>query len=303
MRRQAARNNFSMLCHADKITHVVFDAILLILFLVVAYPLILVISNSFSSSAAVVTGQVKLWPVKPTLLGYKTVFRTNRVWTGYLNSFYYASLGTAINIALTCMAAYPLSRRDLLGNNVIMALFTFTMFFSGGLIPNFLLVRDLGIMNSVWAMVLPGAISVYNMILARTFFQSNIPLELLEASQIDGCNNTRFIISVVVPLSMPIIAVLCLYYAVDHWNSYMNALLYLNDANTYPLQIVLRDILMLSQVDLSESLDMDAMIKAQEIAELMKYSLIIIASLPVLIAYPFVQKHFVKGVMIGSLKG
>ena len=291
------------LCTADKITYLVFDLILTILFVIVAYPLILIISYSVSSSSAVVTGRVKLLPVEPTLLGYQTVFRTKSVWTGYLNSFYYAVLGTSINLVMTCLAAYPLSRKDLRGRNLIMGLFTFTMFFSGGLIPGFLLVSDLGMMNTVWAMVLPGAISVYNMILARTYFQSSIPVELLEASQIDGCNNTRFILKVVIPLSKPILAVLCLYYAVGHWNSYLNALLYLNDARRYPLQIVLRDILMLTQVDFSESLDTEFLLKQQEIATLMKYSLIIVASLPVLIAYPFVQKYFVKGVMIGSLKG
>ena len=291
------------LCTADKITYLVFYLILTILFVIVAYPLILIISSSVSSSSAVVTGRVKLLPVEPTLLGYQTVFRTKSVWTGYLNSFYYAVLGTSINLVMTCLAAYPLSRKDLRGRNLIMGLFTFTMFFSGGLIPGFLLVSDLGMMNTVWAMVLPGAISVYNMILARTYFQSSIPVELLEASQIDGCNNTRFILKVVIPLSKPILAVLCLYYAVGHWNSYLNALLYLNDARRYPLQIVLRDILMLTQVDFSESLDTEFLLKQQEIATLMKYSLIIVASLPVLIAYPFVQKYFVKGVMIGSLKG
>ena len=291
------------LCTADKITYLVFDLILTILFVIVAYPLILIISSSVSSSSAVVTGRVKLLPVEPTLLGYQTVFRTKSVWTGYLNSFYYAVLGTSINLVMTCLAAYPLSRKDLRGRNLIMGLFTFTMFFSGGLSPGFLLVSDLGMMNTVWAMVLPGAISVYNMILARTYFQSSIPVELLEASQIDGCNNTRFILKVVIPLSKPILAVLCLYYAVGHWNSYLNALLYLNDARRYPLQIVLRDILMLTQVDFSESLDTEFLLKQQEIATLMKYSLIIVASLPVLIAYPFVKKYFVKGVMIGSLKG
>ncbi len=293
----------SRICAADRVTYTCIDIILTVFFVVVAYPLILIVSSSFSSSAAVVTGRVILWPVEPTLLGYTTVFRTSSVWRGYLNSLYYAVLGTSINIVMTCLAAYPLSRPDLRGRGIIMGLFTFTMFFGGGLIPSFLLVKDLHIMNTVWAMVLPGAISVYNMILARTFFQSNIPLELLEASQIDGCNNTKFIIRVVVPLSKPILAVLCLYYMVGHWNSYLSALLYLNDSSKFPLQIVLRDILMLSQVDFSESLDMDQLLKQQEIATLMKYSLIIVASLPVLIAYPFVQKYFVKGVMIGSLKG
>ena len=189
------------LCTADKITYLVFDLILTILFVIVAYPLILIISSSVSSSSAVVTGRVKLLPVEPTLLGYQTVFRTKSVWTGYLNSFYYAVLGTSINLVMTCLAAYPLSRKDLRGRNLIMGLFTFTMFFSGGLIPGFLLVSDLGMMNTVWAMVLPGAISVYNMILARTYFQSSIPVELLEASQIDGCNNTRFILKGVIALS------------------------------------------------------------------------------------------------------
>lgn len=296
-------SNKKRLCLADSVTYAVFDVILMVIFMIVAYPLILVVSSSFSSSAAVVTGRVKFLPVEPTLLGYETVFRTGKVWLGYLNSFYYMVLGTAINIVMTCLAAYPLSRSDLRGGNMIMGIFTFTMFFSGGLIPSFLLVSQLKLMNTVWAMVLPGAISVYNMILARTYFRNSIPLELLEASQMDGCNNTRFILSVVIPLSKPILAVLLLYYAVGHWNSYMNALLYLSDSSKYPLQIVLRDILMLTQVDLSEALDMEMLMKQQEIATLMKYSLIIVASVPVLIAYPFVQKYFVKGVMIGSLKG
>jgi ABC-type glycerol-3-phosphate transport system permease component len=200
------------------------------------------------------------------------------------------------------MAAYPLSRKDLIGRNKIMLLFTFTMFFSGGMIPTFLLVRGIGILNTRWAMLLPGAISVWNMILTRTYFQNSIPNELLESAQLDGCRNTQFIWHIVLPLSKAIIAVISLYYAIGHWNAFFSALIYLNNFRLYPLQIILRNILVQNQID-NSMINVEEMMEKEQLAALLKYSLIIVASLPMMVAYPFAQKYFVKGVMIGSIKG
>ncbi|MCK4515650.1 MAG: carbohydrate ABC transporter permease, partial [Spirochaetaceae bacterium] len=210
--------------------------------------------------------------------------------------------GTAINIIFTTLAAYPLSRRDFFGRNTVMFLFTLTMLFQGGLIPTYLLVRSLGILNSRLAMILPNAVIVYNMIVARTFFQANIPDELLEASQLDGCGDFRFLVSVVLPLSKPILAVLTLWYAVMHWNSYFWALVYLSSSRLYPLQITLRNILLTSQVTI-EGMDVLSDMELQGMTDLLKYALIVVASAPLIALYPFVQKHFVRGVMLGSIKG
>ena len=273
--------------------------------ILVLYPLLYVVSASFSSSSAVVSGRVFIWPVEPTLAGYRAVFKNKQIWTGYANSAFYTAFGTAVNIAMTVLAAYPLSRKDFYGRNVIMGLFAFTMFFSGGLIPSYLLIRALGMLNTRWAMIVPGAMSVWNVIVARTFFQSNIPGELLDAAQIDGCSNTRFMAIVVVPLSGPILAVLALWYAVGHWNSYFNALIFLKEARFYPLQIVLRSVLIQNEVgsDMLGSVDMKRVAELEGLRELLKYSLIVVASLPVLLLYPFAQKYFVRGIMIGAIKG
>lgn len=273
--------------------------------ILVLYPLLYVVSASLSSSTAVVSGRVFLWPVEPTLAGYRAVFKNRQIWTGYGNSAFYTAIGTAVNIVMTVLAAYPLSRKDFYGRNVIMGLFAFTMFFSGGLIPSYLLIRGLGMLNTRWAMIIPGALSVWNVIVARTFFQSNIPGELLDAAQIDGCSNTRFMAIVVVPLSGPILAVLCLWYAVGHWNSYFNALIFLKEARFYPLQIVLRSILIQNEIgsDMLGSVDMKRVAELEGLRELLKYSLIVVASLPVLLLYPFAQKYFVRGIMIGAIKG
>lgn len=289
---------------ADKLITAAIYIILSLIFILVAYPIIFILSSSLSSTDAILSGRVWLLPVNLTLLGYKTVFATKEVWTGYLNSIIYVLTGTTINIIMTIMVAYPLSRKDFKGRGAIMALFTFTMFFSGGMIPTYLTIHKLRMINTIWAMILPGAIAVWNMILARTYFATSIPIEMLEAARLDGCGNTRFILKIVLPLSKPIIAVLCLYYAVGHWNSYFNALLYLNDADKFPLQIILRNILILSQMDdPSQVIDSEELLARIKLQALMKYALIVVASIPVMVAYPFVQKYFVKGVMIGSLKG
>jgi multiple sugar transport system permease protein/putative aldouronate transport system permease protein len=291
----------------DKIFSVINRIFLGICILIIVYPLIYIISSSFSDPNAVLAGRVILWPVDFSLAGYKAVFQYNRIWTGYANSIYYAGLGTLINVILTIMAAYPLSRKDFNGRNILMFLFTFTMLFNGGLIPTYLVMQKLNLINTRWAMILPTAIAVWNVIITRTYFQTSIPNELLEASKIDGCNDIKFLLKIVIPLSGPIIAVITLFYAVYHWNSFFSALMYLRDYKLYPLQMVLRDILIQNEVDTLAgavgSIDMEQQAKLEGISELLKYSLIIVASLPLLIAYPFVQKYFVKGVMIGAIKG
>lgn len=271
--------------------------------LVVLYPLLIVVSSSFSSPDAIVAGEVWLLPVEPSLEGYRRVFESKQIWTGYRNSLIYTVLGTTINIVLTTMAAYPLSRKDFAGRGVITAIFTFTLLFHGGLIPRYLVVRSLGMLDTVWAMVIPRAMAVWNVIIMRTYFQSTIPAELNEAADLDGCRDTTFILRVVLPLSGPIIAVMILFYAVFHWNSYFDALVFLRDSDRFPLQIVLRNILVLNEMDPEMFEDMDTMILLQNMKDLMKYSVIIVASAPVLMLYPFVQKYFIRGIMIGAIKG
>jgi multiple sugar transport system permease protein/putative aldouronate transport system permease protein len=222
--------------------------------------------------------------------------------TGFLNSLFYATVGTAINVTFTLLAAYPLSRRDLFGRNWFMLLFVFTMLFSGGLIPTYLVVHNLGLLNTRWALILPTAMAVWNMIITRTYYQITIPQELLEAARIDGCDDFRFFARIVLPLSKPIIAVNALFYAVGHWNQFFQALIYLTDASLFPLQLVLREILIQNTVDLTQ-MDTTEIARRQELRDLLKYALIVVASIPPILAYPFVQKHFIRGVMIGSLKG
>jgi len=248
-------------------------------------------------------GRVWLWPVEPTFEGYAAVFRSSQVPRGFINSIYVMCVGTTFNVILTIALAYPLSRRDLFGRDIFMGLITFTMLFSGGLIPSFLLIRSLGMFNTYWAIIIPGAVGVYNVIVARTFFRSNIPQDLLEAAIIDGCSDFRFLLKVVIPLSAPIIAVLTMFYAVGHWNSYFNAMIYLRDPAKHTLQLVLRDILILNQMGDDMLGDVSVRARQEGLAQLLKYSLMVVASLPMLIMYPFIQKHFVKGIMVGAIKG
>jgi len=286
----------------DRVFTVVNDLLLLIGFLIVLYPLIYILSSAFSAPKAVATGKVILWPVNPSLRGFEAVFEHKAIVTGFLNTIFYTVAGTAVNIVMTVMAAYPLSRKSMPGRRVLLFLFTFTMIFNGGLIPSYLLNSDLGLINTRAVMIIPLAISVYNVIICRTFFESTIPDELLEASQIDGCSHFRFLLQMVVPLSKSIIAVLILYYALGHWNSYFQAFIYITDRSKFPLQIILRDILVLNSVN-DIIADPQLYTARQGMAELLKYSLIVVSSAPFMIAYPFVAKHFVKGVMIGSVKG
>lgn len=285
----------------DRLFYFFCYAIVTILTLIVLYPIIYIVSASFSNSDMVVQGKVWLWPVDFTLEAYKIILKRPEIWTGYRNTIFYTVLGTFINLAITLMCAYPMARKNLRGRGPIMFIFSFTMMFSGGMIPNYILVRELGMMNTTWALVLPGAMSVYNMIVCRTFIETNIPDEMLEASQIDGCNNTQFFFRMVLPLSKSIIAVLTLWYSVTHWNSYMNAFLYLREKTRYPLQIFLKEVLIQSQ-----ALGGEDVMEAENISTIyatIKYSMIVVATVPLFCVYPFVQKHFQKGVMVGSVKG
>jgi len=290
---------------ADKAFTVGNTMILAILFLLVAYPLIYVVSASFSSATAIIQGRVVLWPVEPSLEGYKAVFSYDYVLTGYKNSAFYMVVGTSINLLMTVMLAYPLSRKKMIGKRVISLMIVFTMIFNAGLIPNYLLVKQLGLMDTRWVMIIPKALNVWNVMIAITYFRTTIPEELLEASQIDGCDDFGFILKVVLPLSKPILAVLTLFYAVEHWNSYFDAMIYIKSSALQPLQIVLRDILVANEIslDMISSIDPKSLAAKENLATLLKYSLIIVSSLPLMLLYPFIQKHFVKGIMVGSVKG
>ena len=289
----------------------VFDAIIFILltgiFLLVAYPLYFIIISSVSSPSAVAAGDVVWLPVGFNLAGYKAVFEEKTVMRGFVNALLYTVVGTLINLAVTIPTAYALSRDDFFGRKAVNFFYVITMFIGGGLIPTYIVVRSCGFIDSIWALTVPGAISVFNMIVARTFFKSTIPQELLEAAKLDGCGNSRFFFYIALPLSGAIIAIMVLYYGIGHWNAYFSALLYMNTPEKFPLQLVLRTILVQNSMQLSQVTNDPNALKALEgkrlVAELMKYSLIIISSIPVMILYPFVQKHFVKGVMIGSIKG
>ena len=285
----------------DRLFYTISYLLVGLLTILVLYPIVYVVSASFSSPEAVTRGQVWLLPVDFSLKGYTAVLKYKDVWIGYRNTIFYTVVGTLLNIGMTMACAYPLSRKRLHGKGPIMFLFTFTMLFSGGMIPNYILMRNLKIMNTVWVMLLPGCMSVYNMIVARTYIQSNIPDELLEASRMDGCGDTRFFFQIVLPLSKAVVAVLMLWYAVGHWNSYFNAFLYLSDKELFPLQLFLKNVLV--QNDFATMIDPELAEQMTEMRNLIKYALIVVSTAPLFAFYPFVQKYFVKGVMIGSVKG
>ncbi|MFV0503830.1 MAG: carbohydrate ABC transporter permease [Lachnospirales bacterium] len=288
---------------SDTIYFTISGIILTILLIIVLYPIIYVVSASFSSGDAVSSGKVILFPVDPTLDGYKAVFDNKDILSAYMNTILYTVVGTLVNISMALITAYPLTRKDLKGRGVLTFFFVFTMYFSGGLIPFYILMSDIGLVNTRLAMVIPGALSVYNMIIVRSFISSSIPSTLFEATSIDGCNDTMYFFKMVLPLSKAVIAVVALFSAVTHWNSYFNAMLYLNDRNLVPLQIILREILVINQIDPSMISDPEQALQMAKIASVLKYALIVVATVPILCVYPFVQKYFVKGVMIGSIKG
>lgn len=267
----------------------------------IVIPLIFVVAASFSSPDALLSAKVFLWPVDFTLRGYKMVFDHDMLPRSFLNSIIYTVVGTVINLTMTVLAAYPLSRKDLAARNPIMMLFAFTMLFNGGMIPTYLLVRDLNMLDTMWAILLPTAISVWNLIITRTYFQTSIPTEILESASIDGCNDFQFLIKMVLPLSVPILAVNVLLYAVGHWNSYFNEMIYLSTNTKYPLQLILRDILLNDQS--GGTMDVTQQLERQKTQYLLQYSSIVVGTFPLMLLYPAVQKYFIKGIMVGAVKG
>lgn len=301
--RKIFGKNFAKQGRSNQIFDIVNHLILFFLMMIVLYPLYFILIASFSSPDAVSRGEVLLFPKGFNGKGYLQIFKYKDIWTGYVNSLLYSVVGTAVNLIATIPAAFAFSRKELVGKKPLMLLFAFTMFFGGGLIPTYLLIRGLHMDNSMWALVLPGAVGVYNLIVARTFFQQSIPEELYEASVVDGCDFFRYFFRIVIPISKPIIAVMLLIYAVGHWNAYFNALIYLVDRSKFPLQVILREILIQQQSVTGGSTDMQALEQQRQLAEMIKYGVIVVSSLPVLCIYPFIQKHFVKGMMIGAVKG
>ncbi len=272
----------------------------------VLYPLWFIVSASFSDPQYVNSGQMYVWPKGFTLEGYERVFQNPDIWIGYRNTIFYTIAGVLINLLFTLPGAYALSRPDLVGRHVFTFIIVFTMFFGGGLIPTYLLVKNLGMVNTIWALLLPNAAGVFQIIVTRTFFQSSVPRELEEAAEIDGCSTLRLFIRIVLPISLPIIAVMSLFYGVGHWNQYFAALIYLKSRDLYPLQLILREILVLNEMTdmlLSGGMDFEAVAEQMRVSDLIKYAVMIVAALPLLIVYPFLQKFFIKGVLIGSLKG
>ncbi|PWV99317.1 carbohydrate ABC transporter membrane protein 2 (CUT1 family) [Paenibacillus cellulosilyticus] len=287
---------------SDKIFDVLNLFIMLLILLSVAYPLYFIVIASVSNPDQVSSGNVLLLPRHVTFEGYIRLFADAGLWLGYLNSIQYAVIGTLLSTSLTLCGGYVLSRHDLDGRSILSLFVVLTMFFSGGIIPTYLVVKDLGMTNTMWALIIPNAVSAFHLIIARTFFETNIPKELLEASQVEGSSDFRFFTRIVLPLSRPIIAVLALFSIASLWNSYFPALIYLRDRSLYPLQLILREMLIMNEVQQGAAIDADDLADMQRLAGLMKNAVIIVSSLPMLMIYPFVQKHFVKGMMIGSIK-
>jgi len=287
----------------DRFVEIVNYILLALIAVVVIYPLVFVLSASFSKSEFVLRGEMWLWPQGFNIDAYTKIFQNKDLWIGYKNTILYTVVGTSINLLMTIIAAYPMSRKDFKGRNIVMGMMVVTLFFSGGLIPTYLLIKKLHLLNTFWVMVIPNAVSVWNIIIMRTFFQSSIPHEIQESAMMDGCANWQILIRIVLPLSMPVIAVMILFYAVGHWNAFFNALIYLNDKDKFPLQLILREMLIQNTMKDMAKLMKEAVAKQAMSVEGIKYAIIVVANLPVLLLYPFLQKYFVKGVMIGALKG
>lgn len=282
----------------------VVTALLVLICIVVLYPLYFTVIASVSDPMAVTSGQALLRPVGLNFKSYQKIFEDARIWSGYWNTIRYTFFGTMVGLALTVPAGYALSRKELAGRKMIQKLMVFTMYFQGGLIPTYLVVQKLHLINTPYVLMILGSFTVFNLIIARSFFETTIPAELQEAAEIDGCNQFRFFVSIVLPLSRAIVAVVALYYVVGHWNSFFNALIYVSEEKLYPLQLILRDLLLSSHMLVADGTgDPDTIREMETMALSIKYGIIIVASVPVLIVYPFLQKYFVKGVMIGSIKG
>ena len=293
--------NFSL---SDKTFDIVNKIFVGLITLVIVYPLIFVISASISDPAAVSTGKMWLWPVDITFAGYKRVFQNDAIWLGYRNTIFYTILGTIIHLIILLPCAYALSRKEMRGKKLFLWFILFTMLFNGGLIPTYLVIKMLGMVDTIWAIVIPNVVGAWSILVARTFFQQSIPDDLVEASKIDGASDIYIFRKIVLPLSLPIIAVMALFHAVSLWNQYFTALIYLSDRNLYPLQLILREILVVNQMGLEEGGGgaMESLVEQVKMASLVKYTVIIVSSLPLLIVYPFLQRFFVQGVLIGSVK-
>ena len=278
-------------------------ATVILISVVILYPLWFVIIASISDPNLVATGEVLLLPKGITFEGFKYIFRDPRIWSGYYNTIRYTVVGTMLALFITVPAGYALSRTDMMGRGLIMKLLIVTKYFSGGLIPTYLVVKSLGLVNTPYVLMILGSFSVFNLILCRTYFLNTMPIELQEAAESDGCGIFQYFMKIVIPLSKSIIAIMVLYYAVGHWNSFFNGLIYVTDSDLYPLQLILRDILITGQSVDPATVDPESLELMKQIARTIQYGVIIVSSLPVLVLYPFVQKHFVKGVMIGSVKG
>lgn len=287
----------------ERLFYMAIILILTITCVIILYPLIHVVSVSISNPYAVMANEVKLLPKGFTLEGYRRVYANSDIWRSYRNTIMYTVVGTFINLVLTTAGAYPLSRNDFYGKKLWTFYFTVTMFFSGGIIPTYLLVQKLGLVDTFWVMVILGAVNTWNMIIMRTFFQNNIPVSLQEAAIIDGANDLLILVKIVVPLSTPIMAVMTLFYGVAHWNAFFNALIYLNDRSRYPLQLILREILVQNTLNAQMAEGLGSAAEQEFIGESIRYATIIVATVPILMVYPFLQKYFVKGIMVGAIKG
>ena len=291
----------ALLTRQDHILHACLYVLLVLFLVICAYPVYFVLVASVSSPTAANSGQLLLFPKDLQLEGYRFVLSDSRITIGYMNTVIYTVFGTLTGLAASLLAGYSLSRKDLPFRNLIMAVFVFTMYFSGGLVPIYMVVKWVGLVNTRFAIIILGSVSVYNIILIRTFFSSTIPTELQEAAFIDGCSNTRFFLQFVLPLSTAIISVIALYLAVGYWNSYFTALIYLSDRNKHPLQLFLRDILLVQTS--GEMMDENLNSERKKMVQVIKYAVIVVSTFPIMCLYPFLQKYFIKGVMIGSLKG
>lgn len=289
---------------SDKAFERINNTFVTLIVLVVIYPLIFVISASISDPAAVSTGKMWLWPVDITMDGFIKVFENKEIWMGYRNTIFYTILGTMIHLIILLPCAYALSRKEMRGKKLFLWFILFTMLFNGGLIPTYLVIKMLGMVDTIWAIVIPNVVGAWSILVARTFFQQSIPNDLVEASKIDGASDIYIFRKIVLPLSLPIIAVMALFHAVSLWNQYFTALIYLSDRGLYPLQLILREILVVNQMGLEEGGGgaMESLVEQVKMASLVKYTVIIVSSLPLLIVYPFLQRFFVQGVLIGSVK-
>src|SRR5690625_1257320 len=288
---------------SDKTFDILNKIFITILIIIIVYPLIFVVSASISDQLAVASGRMWLWPVDITFEGYKRIFSNSSIWMGYRNTILYTIVGTLIHLFVLLPCAYALSRGEIMGRKFILWVILFTMLFNGGLIPTYLIVQSLGMLDTMWAIVIPNVVGAWSIFVARSFFQQNIPDQMVEAAKIDGASDFYTFIRIILPLSLPIIAVMALFHAVGLWNQYFNALIYLSDREKYPLQLILREILVVNQLDLgSGSSDPESIVEQVKTAGLIKYAVIIVSSLPLLIAYPFLQRFFVKGILIGSIK-